>query len=147
MKVKSADLKATLRRKAYDARHAQQHKDRLSDLICRCVVDHPVYRQAQTVMWYLHCRSEVRTSAWVSNLLGSGKRIVVPYCTKDEMSNNKLGLWRLTDWSELIPGTWRILEPPVERWGEAGKEVAPTELDLVIVPGVPSRAETNTLPL
>jgi 5-formyltetrahydrofolate cyclo-ligase len=37
---------------------------------------------------------------------------------------------------ELVVGTWSILEPPRERWGEPGKEVAPRELDLVMVPGV-----------
>src|SRR4030095_5354369 len=37
---------------------------------------------------------------------------------------------------ELIVGKWKILEPPRDRWGEPGKEVAPAELDLVMVPGV-----------
>ena len=37
---------------------------------------------------------------------------------------------------ELVVGKWKILEPPKDRWGEPGKEVAPEELDLVMVPGV-----------
>jgi 5-formyltetrahydrofolate cyclo-ligase len=37
---------------------------------------------------------------------------------------------------ELVVGKWKILEPPKERWGEAGKEVEPRDLDLVTVPGV-----------
>jgi 5-formyltetrahydrofolate cyclo-ligase len=37
---------------------------------------------------------------------------------------------------ELVVGKWKILEPPRERWGEAGKEMGPEEIDLVVVPGV-----------
>src|SRR6185436_2403243 len=68
--------------------------------------------------------------------LKSDKKIVVPYCTVDERGANKLGLWHLTAMDELVVGKWKILEPPRERWGEAGKEVKPEELDLVMVPGV-----------
>ena len=62
--------------------------------------------------------------------------MVIPYCTKDEQGRNKLGLWRLEDFAELVPGMWGILEPPRQRWGEAGKEIAPEQLDLIMVPGV-----------
>ena len=37
---------------------------------------------------------------------------------------------------EMVVGKWDILEPPKERWGEPGKEVAPEDLDLIMVPGV-----------
>ena len=47
-----------------------------------------------------------------------------------------LGLWRLEDLSELVPGTWGILEPPRARWAEPGRVVDPKTLDLVMVPGV-----------
>ena len=60
----------------------------------------------------------------------------MPYCTVDEQGANKLGLWWLTSMDELVVGKWKILEPPRERWGEAGKEIDPRELDLVMVPGV-----------
>ena len=87
-------------------------------------------------MWYLHCRSEVRTIQTVTTQLNSGKKIVIPYCTKDSQGHNTLGLWWLEDLSELVRGTWGILEPPLSRWGEAGKEIQPTELDFIVVPGV-----------
>jgi 5-formyltetrahydrofolate cyclo-ligase len=88
------------------------------------------------VLWYLDCRSELRTKHALPAALASDKRIIVSYCTVDEQGANKLGLWWLEDMSEMVVGKWKILEPPKERWGETGKEIAPNELDLVVVPGV-----------
>jgi 5-formyltetrahydrofolate cyclo-ligase len=130
------DLKAQQRRKAYDARNAQADKDTVSRIICDQITAHPAYRQAETVMWYIHCRSEVRTGPTLLQEIPTDKRIVIPYCTKDEQGYNKLGLWLLEDFAELVPGMWGILEPPRQRWGEAGKEIAPEQLDCIIVPGV-----------
>jgi 5-formyltetrahydrofolate cyclo-ligase len=130
------EQKARLRRQAYDARNAQPDKDDVSKTILARFVALPEYAAARTAMWYLDVRSEVRTRHHLAEALKSGKKIVVPYCTKDEAGANKLGLWHLTDTSELITGKWSILEPPHERWGEPGKEVDPRELDLVMVPGV-----------
>jgi 5-formyltetrahydrofolate cyclo-ligase len=128
--------KAAMRRAAYDARAAQPDKERVSELAIASLVALPAYQAARTVLWYLDCRSELRTRQALPAALASGKQIVVPYCTVDEAGANKLGLWRLESMDELIVGKWKILEPPRERWGEAGKEVPPDELDLVIVPGV-----------
>ena len=130
------ERKAKLRRQAYDARNAQENKDDISRTIVERFMALPEYAAAKTAMWYLDIRSEVRTRYQLDDALRSGKRIVVPYCTVDETGANKLGLWHLTALDELIVGTWRILEPPRERWGAPGKEVDPRELDLVMVPGV-----------
>jgi len=130
------DLKNRQRRLAYDARNKQIDKEAMSRTICAQFVAHPVYRQAETVMWYVHCRSEVRTQSALLGELEAGKHIVIPYCTKDQQGRNKLGLWRLEDFAELVPGMWGILEPPKQRWGELGKEVAPEQLDCVMAPGV-----------
>lgn len=124
------------RDKAYLARNAQQEKEKLSQIICNKFIAQQTYQSATTVMWYLHCRSEVRTLDMLVSELAGQKRIVIPYCTKDEKGQNKLGLWLLEDLAELIPGTWGILEPPKSRWGEEGKEVLPQGLDLIMVPGV-----------
>lgn len=124
------------RQKAYKARNAQPEKEKLSQIICNKFVAQQAYRQATIVMWYVHCRSEVRTLEALSKELSACKKIVVPYCTSDQKGNKKLGLWLLEDLSELIPGTWGILEPPKSRWGEFGKEVMPHQLDLIMVPGV-----------
>jgi 5-formyltetrahydrofolate cyclo-ligase len=125
-----------MRRLAYDARNAQPDKDAVSAQAVERLLALPEYRQSRTVMWYIDCRSELRTRQALPTALAGGQRIVVPYCTVDEQGANKLGLWRLESMDELIVGKWKILEPPQSRWGEPGNEVPPPELDLVIVPGV-----------
>ena len=130
------ERKAGLRRQAYDARNAQENKDEVSRAIVLRFIALPEYAAAKTVMWYVDVRSEVRTRHQIGDALNGEKRIVVPYCTVDESGGNKLGLWHLTGMDELVVGKWKILEPPRERWGEAGKEVEPQDLDLVMVPGV-----------
>lgn len=124
------------RRLAYAARNAQPDKETVSNIICRRVVSEPWYQQAHTILWYLHCRSEVRTLNVIREQLTGAKRIAVPYCTVDEWGNKCLGLWHLTTIEELLPGMWNILEPPRERWQEADKRISPAELEAVIVPGV-----------
>lgn len=130
------DRKAALRRAAYDARNSQADKERLSELAVARLVALPAYQRARTVLWYIDCRSELRTKFSLPAALASGKRIVVPYCTVDEAGANKLGLWLLESMDELAIGKWKILEPPRERWGESGKEIPPAEIDFAIIPGV-----------
>lgn len=125
-----------MRRAAYDARNAQADKDAVSAQAVERLLALAGYQQARTVMWYIDCRSELRTRQALPTALANSQRIVVPYCTVDEQGANKLGLWWLESMDELIVGKWKILEPPQNRWGEPGKEVPPQELDLVIVPGV-----------
>ena len=132
----SSTKKKNLRNLAYRIRNAQAEKGALSDAICHQFITQPEYQKANTIMWYLHCRSEVRTLQAVKAELASSKRIIIPYCTKDLVGNNKLGLWLLENLDELKPGTWGILEPDPSRWGEPGKEIPEHELDLIMVPGV-----------
>jgi 5-formyltetrahydrofolate cyclo-ligase len=134
--TKPMDEKSALRRAAYDARNARQDKDRVSQIAVARLVEMPEYQSADIVLWYLDCRSELRTRHAIPAALASGKRVVIPYCTIDDAGANKLGLWRLERMDELVVGKWNILEPPRERWGEPGREFQPEKMDLVIVPGV-----------
>ncbi|MGO9469419.1 MAG: 5-formyltetrahydrofolate cyclo-ligase [Isosphaeraceae bacterium] len=130
------DAKSIMRRAAYDARNAQKNKDRVSEIAVATLMQLPEYRAARTALWYVDCRSEVRTRHALPAALASGKTIVVPYCTVDDFGANQLGLWRLESMDELVVGNWKILEPPRDRWVEPGKEFQPEQLDIVIVPGV-----------
>jgi len=131
-----AEQKNVWRRQAYDARNAQLDKDEVSRLAIERFLALPEYQAAQTVMWYIDCRSELRTRHHLPAAIASGKRIVVPFCTTDEQGQNKLGLWLLESMDELVIGKWKILEPPQDRWYDPAKVVQPHELDLVMVPGV-----------
>lgn len=124
------------RQLAYAARNSQANKDVLSAKICGRFNTASWYQSAQTVLWYVHCRSEVRTLPALSEALTSGKRIAVPFCTVDAAGQKQLGLWRLTAIDELVPGMWNILEPPSERRAEIDRVIDAEELDVVLVPGV-----------
>ncbi|MFI5455007.1 MAG: 5-formyltetrahydrofolate cyclo-ligase [Isosphaerales bacterium] len=130
------EAKSILRRAAYDARNAQKNKDRASEVAVATLVQLPEYQAAKTALWYLDCRSELRTRHAIPSALKSGKKIIVPYCTVDDSGANKLGLWWLQSMDELVVGNWKILEPPEDRWGDPGKVFCAEQLDIVIVPGV-----------
>lgn len=128
--------KVQQRRQGYQARDLQPNREALSQIISDRFMALDAYRDAKTVVVYVNCRAEVETRSIIFKLLASRKRVAVPYCTKDDQGHKQLGLWHLTDFAELSPGTWGILEPPKSRWGEPGKEIPPTQLDLIMVPGV-----------
>lgn len=134
---KLMEQKNLMRRQAYDARAAQENKDEISEVICDKFAALPEYQAAKTAMWYIDCRSETRTKKYLEQeIQKQEKKIIVPYCTVDENGDNKLGLWHLSSFDELIVGKWNILEPPREMWGDSSKEVTPEVLDIVMVPGV-----------
>ena len=130
------DAKGAMRRAAYDARNAQADKDRISEIAVASLLQLPEYQAANTVLWYLDCRSELRTRHALPKIMSSSKRIVVPYCTVDDRGQNKLGMWWLKAPDELVVGKWKILEPPRERWGEPDRGISAEQIDFVVVPGV-----------
>ena len=129
-------LKRLLRQQGYTARNAQIEKDDASQKICQTILDLAEYRHAKTVLWYIHCRSEVRTLPLFPGLLADKqKTIVIPYCTVDQSNNPALGLWRLDDLSELEPGMWGILEPPKQRWHEVDRKISRNNWIWSLFPG------------
>ncbi|MCE9527756.1 MAG: hypothetical protein K8R36_17070 [Planctomycetales bacterium] len=68
------DAKNVMRRAAYDARKAQADKERVSEAAVAALMQLPEYQQARTVLWYLDCRSELRTGHALPGALASGKR-------------------------------------------------------------------------
>jgi 5-formyltetrahydrofolate cyclo-ligase len=131
-----ADAKRIMRRAAYDARNAEKNKDQASAAAVATLLQLPEYQSARAILWYLDCRSELRTRHAIPSALEGGKVVVIPYCTVDASGANKLDLWRLQSMDELVVGKWQILEPPQERWREPGKAFHPEGLDFVVVPGV-----------
>src|SRR5262249_51034710 len=112
------ESKSTLRRAAYDARNAQKNKNKASEAAVAALVQLPEYQKAKIALWYLDCRSELRTRHAIPSAIESGKKIIIPYCSVDAAGANKLGLWWLQRMDELVVGKWNILEPPRDRWEE-----------------------------
>jgi 5-formyltetrahydrofolate cyclo-ligase len=92
----------------------------------------PEYINAETVMFYVDVRAEVRTRYDLPTALQQGKKIVVPWCNND----GELELFHLESMEELQIGMYKILEPAAELRGDTKKTVDVSELDLIMVPGV-----------
>ncbi|HEV7221991.1 MAG TPA: 5-formyltetrahydrofolate cyclo-ligase [Pirellulales bacterium] len=123
--------KQELREQAHAHRKAQPDKEPLSRLICERFAALPEYAAAETVMFYVDVRTEVRTREYLPVALTHGKRIVVPYCVDGELQ-----LFLLESMDELAVGMYKILEPKTELRTLPAKRIEPVELDLVMVPGV-----------
>ncbi len=126
-----AALKTELRVRAHALREKQPGKDEASRTICHRFAGLSAYEASHTVMCYVHVRDEVRTQRFLEALLGSNKRVVIPYCAGDD-----LGLFLLEDMNELATGHFEILEPDQRLRSLEHKRVGPKEIDLVMVPGV-----------
>lgn len=126
------ERKDTIRKQAHANRNAQENKDELSRRIVGAFMALPEYALAETVMFYIDVRSEVRTRHDLEQALQSGKTIVVPWCNAD----GELELFRLDSMDELEIGMYKILEPRAELRALAEKQVNVESLDLIMVPGV-----------
>ena len=125
------ELKTAIRKQAHENRRAQTEKDAISEKIVSRFMDLAEYHSANTVMFYVDVRDEVRTRQALPAALASGKRIVVPYCVDGELE-----LFLLENMEELELGMYRILEPKNELRTIEAKRLQPVDLDLVMVPGV-----------
>jgi 5-formyltetrahydrofolate cyclo-ligase len=124
-------LKQSIRELAHQRRRAQPDKDPVSQQILARVQSLPEYIAANTVMYYIDVRDEVRTRHGLADALASGKRIVIPYCVDGELE-----LFHLEAMDELEVGMYRILEPRAELRSVPHKKIPVEQLDLILVPGV-----------
>jgi 5-formyltetrahydrofolate cyclo-ligase len=124
--------KHDIREQAHAARRALENKDELSARIMDRVLALPEYARAATVMFYIDVRAEVRTRQALPAALASGRTIVVPWCNE----HGELELLRLASMDELELGMYRILEPKPDLRNLREKQLAPEQLDLILVPGV-----------
>lgn len=125
------ERKAAIRKQAHENRRNQEDKDGVSDAIMRRFLELPEYLASKTVMFYVDVRDEVRTRQALPAALATGKRIVVPYCVDGELE-----LFWLESTDELELGMYRILEPKTELRQVEAKHLQPSDLDLIMVPGV-----------
>ena len=126
------ERKNAMRSQAHESRNAQENKDELSRRIVGAFMSLPEYATAETVMFYVDVRSEVRTRHDLEQALQSGKQIVVPWCNDD----GELELFDLKSMEELEIGMYRILEPRQDLRHLPEKQVSVESLDLIMVPGV-----------
>lgn len=89
-----------------------------------------LYCKSRTVMCYVSMQAEADTHAVIQAMLTDGKRVCVPQVM------DKRGMMRavrISSWEDLAPAEpFGILEPSIEN----PMTVMPSEIDLIIVPGV-----------
>lgn len=91
------------------------------------------YKSGRLIMCYVDFNNEVMTKAFIDQSIEEGKRILVPAIAdttagKKEMCAAEIASVK----SDLEPGAYGILEPKKNNL----KKVEPSEIDLVVVPGV-----------
>lgn len=125
-------MKQVLRQRIITARDGLPESERhaLSAAINARLLDLPVYREARTVLGYMHFGAEFHSAPWVARVLADGKQLVLP---KVNTATRELDLYRVQDLArELAPGAWKIPEPL-----ESCTRFAPDEpLDFILLPGV-----------
>ncbi len=129
--TKQSATKADIRTQALKNRRALANKQEISETIIDRLVESDDYERADTILFYVDVRSEVRTRHHLPLSLDSDKRVVIPYCVDGELQ-----LFHLEGMPELEIGTYGILEPRQDLRSIAVKQVAVAELDLIVVPGV-----------
>lgn len=127
-----AELKTQIRKQAHENRRSQENKDELSVSIVDRFMGLPEFESAQTVMFYVDVRAEVRTRHALEAALATGKRIIVPWCNDE----GELELFLLERLEELAEGMYGILEPREELRRLPEKNFKAEDLDLIMVPGV-----------
>ena len=124
-------LKARLRQQARENLAAVENADELSAQILSRILLLDEYHRADTVLFYVDVRHEVRTRPALHLEFHSSKVIAVPWCNGDELE-----LFHLESLDELRPVRFGIPEPPAALRTCRSKVIQPGQVDLALVPGV-----------
>ncbi len=124
-------MKDRLRKSIEKKRNTLSTSDVLekSSRIKKRIFEMDLFRDAQTILFYVSYGNEVYTHDMIKESISLGKTVVVP---KSVTKNNALILSRLSDWDNLEVGAYNILEPKQESIEQVDVE----SIDLIIVPGV-----------
>ena len=98
-----------------------------ANALCKRIVESEAYQKAQSVMAYLAMPKEANLDALVTQVLADGKTVYVPVC----VSKTEMVAARLRRLDDVKTGVLHIRIP-----NEPYECAAPTDLDLILVPGV-----------
>ncbi len=110
-----------------------------SRAIAERVLRLPEFKAAGTVMFYVSQGSEVETRRLIEETLQSGRKVAVPVAVPEGRGLIPV-LIRDPD-RELSPGSQGVLEPDPGN----GRAIDPSEIDLIILPGVAFDSQGNRL--
>lgn len=92
-------------------------------------IEQPFYQQAQTLLCYMAFRNEVDVSKVMEDAWQQGKRVLLP---RVNPADRTMKCIQVEKFSDLQSGAYGIMEP----LDDPSRMIPPTEIDLVIVPGV-----------
>jgi 5-formyltetrahydrofolate cyclo-ligase len=125
-------MKPAIRQRIITARDAIPEPERcvLSEAITARLLALPAYREAQTVLGYLHFGGEYHSARWVQQALADGKQVILP---RVDSGTRELALHRVTDLrTQIAPGKWNIPEP----LANCPRFDTVDTLDFILLPGV-----------
>lgn len=105
-----------------------------SEKIAEKILTSDFYKNSETIMCFINFSNEVSTRNFMERVIADGKRIAVPITYPDTYQLKPSILKSL---NELEPGFYNILTPKKE----FERFIDPSEIDLVIVPGVAFRKD------
>jgi 5-formyltetrahydrofolate cyclo-ligase len=125
------EQKSKLRKQMYARRDALDLGDIMekSEVIKGKLFTLKEIQDANTIMFYSSCRSEVRTREMIEEALAMGKDVVLPITN---IKKKTATLVKINSTAALIPNEAGIPEPKPDN----KEHVKPEELDLIIAPGV-----------
>lgn len=134
-------IKEILRREILAMRGAMSKEDveRKSECIHKRLFMTNYFQKASTILAYMDFRNEVTTGAIITKALDLGKRVCIPVCSKEGCLITPSEVRHFP--GDLQCGTWGILEPK----SDCMRPVNPSEIDLVLVPGVAFDYQGNRL--
>lgn len=95
--------------------------------LCEWIMSSEAYQKAQTIMAYLAMPKEANLDSLIEQALAAGKKVYVPVC----ISKTEMVAAELISLDAVSVGVLRIRIPQ-----EPYNCIAPTDLDLILVPGV-----------
>lgn len=130
LRAEIAEKKASLRKTLRAKRRAlgAEEIELASRTVCEKLVRLDEFKSAELILAYMPSKNELDVSYAVAEAISSGKRVAFPLC----IENGGLRLLVPEDENAFTVGSYGILEPDPLK----SAEVAPTELDLIIVPAV-----------
>lgn len=129
-------MKSTIRKKYIDIRNNVSNKIEKSQNITKQIINSEIYIKANTIAVYKSFGSEVDTSYLINYSLDNGKTILLPKVIANDMK-----FYKITKDEKFIKNKYNIDEPI----GETDKFFNPTDIDLIIVPGISFDRKNNRL--
>ena len=99
--------------KALRASMTPEQKTDWDAAIVAHIIDHPIYKQASTLLAYMTTPGEINTLPLIEHAWSQGKQVALPHCLPD--AKGVMEFYLVGKGDQLIPGIHRSLEPDPSR--------------------------------